>query len=143
MNKYIYENIVKEEGDYMEFEAYGMPCIIKRHSAWCGYVGVPKNSRLDGKGYSFYSQSENGISKLEEAINNIEVHGGLTFAGKRKENDDTWYFGFDCGHCDDLTKYDLEVDYDLGNRQYRNKEYVIKETKKLALQIKEILDLKL
>ena len=146
LNKEEYKNIVKEEGDYMEFEYFGFPCVIKRIEGsghWCGYVGVPKHSRLNEKNYYYSSGSELGLSKLEEAINNIDVHGGLTFAGKlkEKEGDSTYYFGFDCAHSGDLVEYYFDYPKFLSNIFYRNKDYVIEECKKLALQLKGIIDL--
>ena len=148
-----YEKIVKEEGDYMEFEAFGLPCVIwrnKNFGHWCGYAGVPKDSRLDGKRYYFSTESENGLSSLEKAINEIEIHGGLTYAGKRKENweyskkDDIWYFGFDCGHYGDLQKYQFEYPENIREDDiYRTKEYVIEECKKFAEQLKKMIELNL
>jgi hypothetical protein len=47
----------------------GLPCIALRHvewGNWCGYVGVPTTHPLHGKSY-------------DEP--DLEVHGGLTFAG--------------------------------------------------------------
>ena len=145
MKKEDLEKIIKEEGDSFDFEAFGLPCYLMRNKSlghWCGYVQVPKDSRLFGKNYSFYSASENGISKLEQAINDLAVHGGLTYAGDRKQDGNHW-FGFDCGHFGDLCLYQL--DYNLGDSCaiYRDKEYVIEECKNLAKQIKEIIDLKL
>jgi len=141
MKKEQYEKIVKEEGDYYEFEAFGLHCVLKRNSSWCGYVGVPKDSRLDGKSYSWDTTSENGLSKLEEAITNINVHGGLTYSGRLMG--DVWYFGFDCSHFGDLNSYDLRFEIETENCVYRDKDYVIKETTRLAEQIKEIIELKL
>ena len=145
MKKEYLEKIIKDEGYEFDFEAFGLPCYLLRNKSlghWCGYVQVPEDSRLFGKNYNFYSQSENGISALEKAINDINVHGGLTYAGERRKDGD-WWFGFDCGHFGDLCLYQL--DYNLGDScaVYKDKEYVINECKNLAKQIKEIIDLKL
>jgi len=146
MNKEEYQKIIKDEGDEYEFEAFGLPCLMMRNRSfgnWCGYVGVPKDSRLNGKNYYFYTESENGLSKLEQAINNISVHGGLTFSEKRKENDDTWYFGFDCAHSGDLVGYLFDYpEMDRGDT-YKDKQFVITECQNLAKQLKDIIDLKL
>lgn len=50
-------------------EATGLPCLIVRNGsgALCGYVGVPRNHVYYGSDYD----------KVD-----VEVHGGLTFAGK-------------------------------------------------------------
>lgn len=57
----------------------------------CGYVRLPKGHPWHGKDYS------------DEALYEVDVHGGLTFAapdthcGKGGE-DDAWWLGFDCAH---------------------------------------------
>lgn len=138
---------IKKEGDFEKGEILGLSFVIWRHPDFGhlnGYVGVPKDSRLSGKKYCFYSESENGLSKLEQAINNISVHGGLTFAGKlNKTNDDLWYFGFDTGHFDDLSPFMLEKYPHITNGFYKDKEFVMTEIQNLALQLKEIIDSKL
>ena len=140
---------IKEEGDFLQGEFLGLPFVLWRHDGfghWCGYVGVPKGSRLNGKDYYISTESENGLSKIEEAINNIEVHGGLTFAGTlshREVKDGLWYFGFDCGHCNDLEPFIFEKYPSMEHGIYRDKEYVIGECKSLAKQLKNIIDLKL
>lgn len=135
------KNKIKAEGNLYSFEAFGLPCVMMRMEDvghWCGYVGVPKDSRLHGKNYYTFSESENGISGLEKAINDIEVHGGLTFSGERIANDATWYFGFDCAHACDLCPFNK---FTIGGLKgtYRDKEYVIEECKKLAKQLNEII----
>jgi hypothetical protein len=87
-------------------EATGLPCLAVRnhHGVWCGYVGVAPGHPWHGMGYS-------------DVDDDISVHGGLTFAnacspGKEEhgichkpdpgEPEHVWWFGFDCGHCDDL-----------------------------------------
>lgn len=60
----------------------------------CGYVRLPKGHPWHGKDYS------------DEALYDVDVHGGLTFAapdshcGKGGE-DDAWWLGFDCAHAGD------------------------------------------
>lgn len=88
-------------------EATGLPCIIKRGpmGVWCGYVGVSS----DHPAY---------LAKYDDV--QVEVHGGLTFAGpcqpheegdeahaichvvEEGEDDAVWWLGFDCGHSMDL-----------------------------------------
>jgi len=145
MTKEQLEKLIEQEGDEFDFEAFGLPCYLLRQKSlghWCGYVQVPKDSRLFRKNYYYSSNSELGISKLEQAINDIDVHGGITYSGDRKE-DGNWWFGFDCGHFGDLCLYQL--DYNLGDScaVYKDKDYCIKQCKNLAEQIKEIIDLKL
>jgi hypothetical protein len=145
MTKEQLEEIIKDEGDEFDFETFGLPCCLFRNGRlghWCGYVQVPKDSRLFGKKYYYSSDSELGISKLEQAINNLDVHGGLTYAGEIK-NDVNWWFGFDSAHYGDLCFFQLG--YNLGDSRdvYRDKDYCIEQCKNLARQIKKIIDLKL
>jgi len=92
----------------------------------CGYVGIPKDHPLYGVGYSDKSPAlescvesvENGpvgdrgvMSIFLMAGRGVEpspadifdVHGSLTYAGGENYpvESDLWWFGFDCGHCDD------------------------------------------
>jgi len=132
------EEIIKQEGWAYKFELFGLPCLILRNKGgwWCGYVGVPNNSKLYGKNYYTTTESKDGISHIETLINNIKVHGGLTYA--RLKEDNIWYFGFNCAHSGDLNRFLL--DYQDQNDIYRTKEYVIEECKRLAKQLKEIID---
>jgi len=58
----------------------------------CGYVAVPEGHPLHGVGYG----------SIED---DIDVHGGITFAGGRNgypaEGDGLWWFGYDCAHAGD------------------------------------------
>jgi hypothetical protein len=72
---------------------------------WCGYVGVHQGHELHGKRY--------------QDIEDIDVHGGLTYSNKCDpseregtgvchvpgpgEDEDVWWFGFDCAHYNDLS----------------------------------------
>ncbi len=86
-----------DEPNEMEFEHCGLKCKILRVKIMghlCGYVGIPENHR-------FYKKSYHDLNE----INQIEVHGGLTFAGEINDNDGLWYFGFDAAHCGDLIPF--------------------------------------
>lgn len=136
--------IIKKEGDFEKGVMFGLPFVIWRHLSfghWCGYVAVPKESRLNGKNYYTHSESENGLSKLEQAINDISVHGGLTYAGKLKERakNDLWYFGFDCAHSEDLEPFMIEKYPKLSEGYYKDKEFVLIEVESLAKQLKELI----
>ena len=68
------------------FEHMGLDCaVVQGPICLCGYVHVPFN-HPDAK-------------KLEDGIDGIEVHGGLTF--RCKAIDGGAWFGFDCGHYND------------------------------------------
>lgn len=92
----------------------------------CGYVGLPRSHPYHGKRY--------------DAINDIQVHGGLTFSGYGKGwNDGLWYLGFDCGHAfdlDDLPTSLTAPPYVLKSK--RSDEFVREQTKRLAEQLSKI-----
>lgn len=125
--------------------ATGLPCLAVRHhhsGHWCGYVGVPPNHPLHGKGYSDVD---------------VRVHGGLTFSNPCKpdaneasdichvagpgEPDHVWWFGFDCAHAQDYSPMDLinaaRCGYSrpLGYQHYRALPYVREECAALAAQL--------
>ena len=58
----------------------------------CGYVGVSKYHPWYGKDYNEVD---------------LDVHGGLTYAGMR---DDLWWFGYDCAHLGDARDPELMSD---------------------------------
>ena len=110
-----------------EFEHAGYKCVVTFGSMGhrCGYVGIPKNHPLYGKGYDDYLEIKksdigdreiSGIIPLfldcldEDERIRIEAyfqcHGGITYAGggensKYPIKSDLWWFGFDCGHAGD------------------------------------------
>ncbi len=128
-----------------EDEATGLTCLAVRASAhWCGYVGVPENHPLFGKGY-------NDVD--------FDVHGGITFADACQEGegearichtpesgqpDKVWWFGFDCAHAGDLRPVDTDAYHQVnlmfphaeGYGIYRTLDYVREECKLLAAQLK-------
>lgn len=113
-----------------------LPCMVRRGGGggWCGYVGVPKSHPLFEKDYE---------------KPDVSVHGGLTFANvcsgdeqgichlvEPGEDDNIWWFGFDCSHYGDLRPGDPFQFSDREN-QYRDLEYVKAQTLDLARQLKE------
>lgn len=42
------------------------------------------------------------VPGIGEQLEKVEVHGGLTFAGRWGKDTNTWWFGFDCAHSGDL-----------------------------------------
>jgi hypothetical protein len=112
------------EPDFKEFEHAGLKCKIIRQ-AWsghlCGYVQVPKD-------HVHYGVSYNDVE--------YEVHGGLTFSGFIKQDEDNYYFGFDCAHAWDICPERVEQgDYWPSDGVYRNIAYVENECRHLAAQI--------
>lgn len=62
----------------------------------CGYVGVPYNHKL--------------AKKDVDKLSNLKCHGGVTYAEPylyECNDDNTWWIGFDCGHCFD--GYDVDA----------------------------------
>lgn len=122
-----------------EFHAYGLKCVIKVSldlGHLCGYIVVPIDHPLFGR-------------EREEELDNLEVHGGLTWVGHMPttDNPNEWCFGFDCCHLFDLvpafvehrTKHNILAP---GGKShvFRDNTFVRKESKKLAKQLKEIAD---
>ena len=121
----------------------GMPCIILRNrmGAWCGYVGVTKSHPLYEVGYD----------DAHDRNEDIEVHGGLTFSSHCQrslpeaegachvpgegEDDDVWWFGFDCAHAFDLmpaVPSRAGSPYPPSRDVYRDMDYVKAEVANLA-----------
>lgn len=119
----------------------------------CGYVEVKENSFLYLKEYSYHyfdidNLTEEILKNIEKykAINNIEVHGGLTYSGRLINN--SYWFGFDCAHYMDkkdiesLKKYYPDTKNkeccDFNNSTIKDLEFCINECEKLSEQIKQI-----
>lgn len=133
----------KDEPDKAQWidEDTGLDCLIVRNSggALCGYVGVPESHRL------FEVDYDDAKTKDDDYI---ECHGGLTFAGPCSPQEDpakgichtgdianktVWWFGFDCGHCDDIhPAYEWVTEYDAS---YKTFNYVKNEVMSLAAEL--------
>lgn len=130
----------QNEPDREDFISSGFSCFVQRNQlgAWCGYVGVPETHSSFGKKYS----------DLE-----VDVHGGPTFSGKCGGHichapkpgmpEKVWWIGFDCGHGGDLIPSLADLLGELKakmrfrfNDVYRDINYVKKETRGLAKQLK-------
>ena len=111
----------------------GLHCHITRHSGMghlCGYVGVPRDHPLFGRTYW----------DLYEVNADIRVHGGITFASSiDKLGEDIWWFGFDCGHADDITPYSMMTYKETLGAKYRNIRYVRRHVRRLAEQLENRL----
>lgn len=156
----------QQEPDKVQWkdDATGLPCLAVRNRCgnWCGYAGVSESHPWHGKGYGQEigpcsegcEVSEDYTYHAGHRIDSIiNVHGGLTFADKCSpgedeskgichlpepgEPDHVWWFGFDCGHCDDLSPAYMEKDSWLGrNTTYRDLPYVKAQVASLARQLK-------
>lgn len=112
--------LIEQEGNKKEFTYKGYKCKIIRHDSMlhlCGYVYLSKNSILVNN---------------EKMLNNLEVHGGITY--NEWYNDEEYIIGFDCGHWCDYIPSTRTNNPD----NYRTMEYVEKELKYLVDQIYEI-----
>ena len=141
-----------DEPDEFKWLASGIPCLIQRHPSmghWCGYVGVPEGHPWYKTGYDDVTRS--GIPCLiqrhpsmghwcgrtrdsDGARDWVDVHGGLTYAGKcpSDDPDKLGWLGFDCAHSGDhIPGLSLGP---RGDDVYRDKAYVQAECERLATQ---------
>lgn len=110
-----------DEPNKMEFEHCGLKCKILRVMTMgylCGYVGIPETHNHYKKGYDY-------LNKIDE----LEVHGGLTFSDKMNDEDGLWYFGFDAAHAFDLMPF---ARINSERDTYKDMNYMKKECEKLA-----------
>lgn len=129
------------------FEYKGFPCVVLFMPVGFrnGYVGLPQENKYYSKGYDFIP---------------VNCHGGLTYASRElygQEDKNTWWIGFDCGHCcdgfdieaikehykdDALVLSQLEIMqgyYSMANSdtEFRTLDYVKEECKKIVDQLLE------
>lgn len=131
-----------DEPDKIQFqdEQTGLPCLIVRNQmgALCGYVGINKNHPHFKKEFT------------HEDFSDIMVHGGLTFSDtcqegdechsichkvEKGEDDHIWWLGFDCNHSEDLSP---RFPVNFCRETYKDIEYVKRQCKLLAKQLKEV-----
>lgn len=77
--------------DSFMYRDYFIELIRNFQGSWCGYVRIHK------KDHPWYSKSYMDIDE-------VDVHGGLTFSDKNDDGD--WIIGFDCSHFMDLVPLD-------------------------------------
>lgn len=141
----------------------GYACLAARGpvGAWCGYVAVPGDH--PALGLSYYTDSFDiddllqdrktlADAKIQHAINQISVHGGLTFAGslgwREGVEEATWWFGFDCAHAGDFSPKMDRLDHPVlglgcptgwgGVITYRTLEYTEGQCADLARQLQAV-----
>lgn len=99
--------------ELFEYKGYKCACVFNSGGFRCGYVAIDNTHPFYGKDYN-----DNGPDS-------IMCHWGLTYAGYGKHfydnNESLWWFGFDCGHCEDKPDYDTARKYGVIN----DKEYII------------------
>jgi hypothetical protein len=104
------------------WQSHGFKCMSRLSPTGipCGYVGL--------------DQEHPDFEKHYDNID-VDVHGGLTFAGYwEDENDGLWYVGFDAGHAQDFD-YDPALGYTIRPRLNKSMTYVEEETERLAEQM--------
>lgn len=136
----------EDEPDILQFidKDTGYKCFIRRHlelGHLCGYVLIPDDL-------------VNNIEELSEEIENIDIHGGITFNKiliDPSMNSEHHAIGFDCAHSCDFAPYvyeDLCIDHTREDRikyqhimgmTYKDINFVKNECRKLAKQLHEIL----
>jgi hypothetical protein len=153
----------QQEPDKVQWqdEATGLPCLIVRNSmgALCGYVGVAEGhpwfamEYRRGKVLGCGDTCENDWHYQCTPAANVRVHGGITFSDFCQPHDDeasgichlpapgepdrVYWFGFDCGHCNDLIPAwsGRDIGRMFGPSMYRDIDYVKDQVKHLAVQI--------
>lgn len=139
-----YKDIVKKEWNYEAFTHNWFKCRVIRFSwHWNGYVWVPKSHWAYWMNYNYWDNEESknfkkSFQKKVERINSIEVHWWLTYSSDslnmQPETDLRWFW-FDTAHYLDLQIIDYWYSSFIDDWIYRDKEYVINETKSLAEQL--------
>jgi hypothetical protein len=160
MGSYEVKKKIGEEGHVRLFREEGLICLVLRmaHSGCLnGYVAVPRKHPLYGMSYEDkvlvkdpdkIEFNGNYLSALTLALGDgpknrvpldllFNVHGGLTFSNNMELvkgdvfGEKLWWFGFDTAHAGDMVpEYDALVE-----GVYRDMDYVVEETKKLAKQL--------
>lgn len=145
-----------EEPDYVTWIYKGIRCLMKRNNmgAWCGYCQIPVGHAFDNpmKKIEMFGIELQNIENYSEWP--IEVHGGLTYA--ERDKDDRAWMGFDCSHSMDIApgmektraftnelmkeKYPkiAEVSDNIFRGTYKTKEFVILECESMVDQMLEI-----
>lgn len=114
---------IEKEGDHARFTYRGYDCAIERvypMQHLCGYVRIPETSVLYGRDYE------------DVMVNSLQVHGEITFAGRRFD-DGTWWIGFDCAHIGD--RLPGMPDLPINRGEYRDMEYVKQQIESLVDKI--------
>ena len=103
--------------------------ILRGTSALCAYVGIPKKHPLAGHHYNNFC---------------LPVHGGLIFGGEGKGDflpEDYFWYGWDYGHCNDMSFYNLtSPDYALNGKKWTVKD-VDNEIWEATYNFKRLCDL--
>jgi hypothetical protein len=139
------------EPDTIAWTYNGVPCHAARNrfGAWCGYAGVDPQHPWYRREYQEWVPDPTDADEIdgEYSYLPIEVHGGCTFSEWLGEADEfapspfrLWWFGFDCGHASDyipLATWRDGYGWRTELSRYRDLGYVVRETERLAAQVRE------
>lgn len=118
--------------DLLAGEAYGFKWIVRHNGIGyrCGYVLLPDSHKWYNVDY--------------DNIENISVHGGLTYARREVHDNETyWVVGFDCAHAGDAPDPTLTPErlaglhYISSYATVKDTEYVRRECEHLCQQLSE------
>jgi hypothetical protein len=122
-----------KESDFEEWTTEtGYRARLVRNSLgnWCGYVRVERGHP------AFYVHY--GIKPLDD----VAVHGGLTWSDTHDGDEDAWWLGFDCAHAFDympgmrpLLRQAMGSSGIRPGEHYRDEAYCREECEKLAKQL--------
>ena len=134
-----------------EFEHMGYRCVITLNYMGfrCGYVGIPKTNTLynkSGRDYLEIKKADiedreiSGVFQLLSCCLDedervpidayFQVHGGITYASSGEnvhftDENDLWWFGFDCDHCDDRKDFAaVDATWDMTAKNKLEKELI-------------------
>lgn len=157
LTHYIEKHWITEDG-------YQGLVVLQSTGYRCGYIIVPKVHITFGMPYDNFSYDDkeepDPKEYIIEAINNITVHGGLTYSSiasdfidKKIQSEPGWMFGFDCAHFNDKVDYEAIVLSNLNNStafshvllsnsgEIRTQKYVEDEVNSLIDQFRDIANL--
>ena len=121
-------NYVGNEPNYVNFKYKGFDCEIKRHEyllTLCGYASFRAK-------YPIYNE------QYRNALENIDVHGGVTYFEISPSGKVT--VGFDCAHYNDLSPTIQILEGKNNYQKYRTIGFVKKEIRRMVDQIIKIND---
>lgn len=149
-----------KEPDKIQWQdkATGLPCLIVRNTfgsgALCGYVGVGASHPLHGKGYNDAQDINVHGGTFADRCHPLANDAGICHSVEPGEDDNVWWFGFDCSHAGDLnpkieaTLRDIRKEKPLLLPQsaiphrwrdiYRDVRYVRKQVRGLAHQLQAL-----
>ena len=116
------------EPNYVKFKYKGFDCEIKRHEyllTLCGYASFRAKHSINNEQY-------------RNALENIDVHGGVTYFEISPSGKVT--VGFDCAHYNDLSPTLQILEGKNNYQEYRTVDFVKREIQKMVDQIININD---